>query len=1054
MAVAHRDAQGFRAGDRAFEVLDEDIVVARGLHLGKCETRLFGAHVIDVHQFRVRLRVAAGDDIRRGGRRVERGEQRNAARERVAVQGDVVVNGGVHQSAGVDDKAQRAALKQPERLIALPDVADLLDVDAEAADGRGRLPRGIEFEAEIVELLCERHDLELVVRVNADEHTHVAPRTGTAQRHARGGDALEQRLVERLAEAEHLAGGLHFRPEVRVGVGEFFEREHRNFDGVVRRRAVQPRAVAELAQRRADHDAGREVDHRNARHLAEIRHGARRARVDLNDIQLVVPDEILDVDEPLRAERQRQLARALDDAVHHLVVEVVRRIDGDGVARVHARALDVFHHAGHQHVDAVGDDVDLKLRAAHVFVHKHRVLDALREDALHVQPHLVRVVDDLHVLAADDVRRAQQHRIAEALRGGEGFVERLDAHALRAADTEFSEQFIEALAVLGLIDGIGRRAEDGDAVVVQEVRQLDGCLAAERDDNAHGILHAEDLHDIFTGQRFKVQAVCGVVVRGDRLGVVVDDDDVVPHLLERPDAVDGGVIKLDALPDADGAGAEHDDDRLARARKRARLAHAVAARVEIRRARVKFRGAGVNHLVDGMAFRQRVAAGDAFQRGVCVAERASLFDALIVETARGLFLKLRETEQFLEEPAVNACDLVQFVDRHARFERLEQSEQALVVDAFHALGERRIVRGGGVQRVETDLRAAHGFQKRHLEGRADGHDFARGFHLRAELAARADELVERPLRQLDDDVVERGLEARTGAARDVVRDLIERVAERNFGCDLGDGIARRLGRERRRARHTRVDLNDSVLKAVGIQRKLAVAAADDVERRDDVQRRGAQHLIFLVGQRLRGRNDDGVARVHADGVKVFHRADGDDVSGAVAHRLKLDFFPSEDVLLDEDLRDGRRVKTAARHFAQLVLGVRDAAARAAQCERRANNDGIPDACGDHEGRVEIFRDVRRDARLADGFHRVLEELTVLGFVDGFGVCADEPHAVRGKEALLVELHADRQTRLAAETGEQAVRFFLFNDALHRLGGERLEVDFVRERVVRHDRGGV
>ena len=51
--------------------------------------------------------------------------------------------------------------------------------------------------------------------------------------------------------------------------------------------------------------------------------------------------------------------------------------------------------------------------------------------------------------------------------------------------------------------------------------------------------------------------------------------------------------------------------------------------------------------------------------------------------------------------------------------------------------------------------------------------------------------------RLDDDVVERRLEAGRGLLGDVVEDLVEGVADRQLGGDLGDREAGGLGRQRR-----------------------------------------------------------------------------------------------------------------------------------------------------------------------------------------------------------------------------------------------------------------
>ena len=51
------------------------------------------------------------------------------------------------------------------------------------------------------------------------------------------------------------------------------------------------------------------------------------------------------------------------------------------------------------------------------------------------------------------------------------------------------------------------------------------------------------------------------------------------------------------------------------------------------------------------------------------------------------------------------------------------------------------------------------------------------------------ELVEGPARDLDDAVVEGGLEGGGGLAGDGVRDFVEGPADGDLGSDAGDGVA-------------------------------------------------------------------------------------------------------------------------------------------------------------------------------------------------------------------------------------------------------------------------
>ena len=79
---------------------------------------------------------------------------------------------------------------------------------------------------------------------------------------------------------------------------------------------------------------------------------------------------------------------------------------------------------------------------------------------------------------------------------------------------------------------------------------------------------------------------------------------------------------------------------------------------------------------------------------------------------------------------------------------------------------------------------------------ADRHRLADRLHGRGEGGVGGRELLEGEARHLDDDVVERRLEARRGDLGDVVRDLVEPVADRELRGDLRDREAGRLRGER------------------------------------------------------------------------------------------------------------------------------------------------------------------------------------------------------------------------------------------------------------------
>ena len=128
-----------------------------------------------------------------------------------------------------------------------------------------------------------------------------------------------------------------------------------------------------------------------------------------------------------------------------------------------AGLLDVLHDAGDIDRVAVGDGVDIDLdRVLQIAVDQHRAGAGHAHRVADVALQPGGVVDDLHRPAAQHVRRADHHRIADALRDRLGLGGGIGGAVVGLAQAEPVQQLLEALAVLGEVDRVGRGAEDRD----------------------------------------------------------------------------------------------------------------------------------------------------------------------------------------------------------------------------------------------------------------------------------------------------------------------------------------------------------------------------------------------------------------------------------------------------------------------------------------------------------------------------------------------------------------------------------------------------------------
>ena len=177
----------------------------------------------------------------------------------------------------------------------------------------------------------------------------------------------------------------------------------------------------------------------------------------------------------------------------------------------------------------------------------------------------------------------------------------------------------------------------------------------------------------------------------------------------------------------------------------ARLVRLAPGRVEVVRGRLDLGGAGVDAPVDRPDAARRAAA-----RGR--SPRSSPQRSAIVGV--GEPRRLSSSQSSATRSSMRAI----------RAERVRRAVELGPEPGVHAV--RQVVERGPRRRGRrVELARAHRLQERLGERAADAHRLADRLHLRAERAVGAGELLEGEARELDDDVVERRLEARRASCR-------------------------------------------------------------------------------------------------------------------------------------------------------------------------------------------------------------------------------------------------------------------------------------------------
>ena len=127
---------------------------------------------------------------------------------------------------------------------------------------------------------------------------------------------------------------------------------------------------------------------------------------------------------------------------------------------------------------------------------------------------------------------------------------------------------------------------------------------------------------------------------------------------------------------------------------------------------------------------------------------------------------------------------------------------------------------------------------------------------------------------------------------------------------------------------------------------------------------------------------------------------------------------------------GRGIEAARHDVFELLAVVGDAAAAAAEGERRADHHRVADLAGDRQRLLEAAGDLRLRRIEADLAHGVAEQLAVLGHVDRRARGGDQLDVVLLEHPLAHQVERGVERGLAAHGGQQRVGPLLLDDARH------------------------
>src|SRR3569833_4152814 len=179
-------------------------------------------------------------------------------------------------------------------------------------------------------------------------------------------------------------------------------------------------------------------------------------------------------------QRLGELERLLAQIVLDLGTQAIGRQRASRIARVHTRLLYVLHDPADEHVFSVANGVDIDLyRHVEETVQQHRAVVGDLYGVGHVCPQIVFVENDLHRTAAEYVRGSHDERETDFAGETHGLVLGTRSSIRRLLQIQVPHERLEALPVLGDVDGIRRCADNRRTRLYQGARQFQRRLADE-----------------------------------------------------------------------------------------------------------------------------------------------------------------------------------------------------------------------------------------------------------------------------------------------------------------------------------------------------------------------------------------------------------------------------------------------------------------------------------------------------------------------------------------------------------------------------------------------
>ena len=319
------------------------------------------------------------------------------------------------------------------------------------------------------------------------------------------------------------------------------------------------RRQAKLLETHSHDDLGRQFGQGNTGRLAHEWDGPGCPGIHLQDIYDPILDRILDVHQAHHVQFLCQGPRVPFELFQNVRIQRNGRQDTRTVTAVDPCLLNMFHDPSDDRIPAIRYGIHIDFNGMlQEPVDQYRLTWGDLDGALHVIFQIGLVIHDFHGTPTQDKRGPHHHGISDLLGHLYGLLFVGGNPVVWLTQIQLFEETLEAFPVFGSVYTVRTRAQDMYTRFCQRHRDVQGCLAPELDDDTLRFFLLNDIQNILSGQRLKVEFVRGVIVCAHRLGVAVDHDALNPHLFQGKRGLDAAIVKFNALAYSVGTSAKND----------------------------------------------------------------------------------------------------------------------------------------------------------------------------------------------------------------------------------------------------------------------------------------------------------------------------------------------------------------------------------------------------------------------------------------------------------------------------------------------------------------